>query len=220
MLNEWIDWALATIASLDPLARALGAGLAILLETSVLLGLLVPGEVIVLVASTAITTWSDWLGTVCAVILGALAGESAGFAIGHLLGARLVASHLGGWLGRDRIARAETLLTTRGGPAVFASRFLPVLHSLMPLIAGLSGMTYRRFLAWTAPACTVWALTYVSLAAVSTAGYRELSRELQWAGLVFLVVLAAGVLLLHAVQRRLAQRALRRRNSSREHSAP
>lgn len=208
MLNEWIDWALASIASLDPLARTLGAGVAILLETSVLLGLIVPGEMLVIIASTAVASPNDWLAMVAAVICGALAGESIGYALGHLLGPALIRSRLGRWIGVERLTRAEELLAERGGVAVFASRFLPVLHSLVPLIAGLSGMSYRRFLAWTTPACTLWALAYVSLAAVSSASYRELSRELQWAGVLFLGVLAIGLLLVHVGKKWFARRLL------------
>lgn len=208
MLNEWIDGALASIASLDPLARTLGAAVAILLETSVLLGLIVPGEMLVIIASTAVASPSDWLAMVAAVIGGALAGESIGYVLGHLLGPALIRSRLGHWIGVERLTRAEELLAERGGAAVFASRFLPVLHCLVPLIAGLSGMSYRRFLAWTTPACTLWALAYVSLAAVSSASYRELSRELQWAGVLFLGALAIGLLLAHFGKKWFARRFL------------
>jgi membrane protein DedA with SNARE-associated domain len=46
---------------------------------------------------------------------------------------------------------------------VFISRFLPVLHSLIPLTVGMSTMRYRKFMAWTVPACVIWAFAYVTV---------------------------------------------------------
>ena len=50
---------------------------------------------------------------------------------------------------------------------MFVSRFLPVLHSLVPLTVGMSTMRYRRFIAWTLPACLIWATAYVTVGATA-----------------------------------------------------
>ena len=52
-MNDVLDWILMTVQSVDPIVRALLAAFGILLETSLLIGLIVPGDTIVLVASTA-----------------------------------------------------------------------------------------------------------------------------------------------------------------------
>jgi hypothetical protein len=49
----------------------------------------------------------------------------------------------------------------------------------------MSDMSYRRFLAWTAPACVIWSFAYVSVGSAAAGGYRELSEELHWAGYLF-----------------------------------
>ena len=87
----------------------------------------------------------------------------------------VLALHLGQRLGEDNWTRAELYLRRRGGPAIFLSRFLPVLHSLVPLTVGMSGFSYRRFMAWTTPACTVWAIAYVGVGAA--ANYRTRLRQ-------------------------------------------
>ena len=55
-MNEILTWLLDAVQSVDPLVRTLLAGLAIMLETSVLIGLVVPGDTIVIVAGTAVSS--------------------------------------------------------------------------------------------------------------------------------------------------------------------
>ena len=107
------------------------------------------------------------------VSVGALIGESIGFALGRYFGPWIRRSRLGGRIGERNWVRAENYLARRGGIAVFISRFLPVLHSLIPLTVGMSGMRYRTFLAWTAPACIVWAALYVSVGQAATTRSRR-----------------------------------------------
>lgn len=190
-MNELLDWILDTVQAVDPITRTLLAGLAIMLETSVLIGLIVPGDTVVLVASTAVDGVVEYFALAITVIVGALVGESIGFALGRWFGPHIQHSRLGRRLGEQNWARAQRYLDRRGGPAIFISRFLPVLHSLIPLTVGMSTMRYRRFIAWTVPACVIWAFAYVTVGSLAADGYRELSRELHWAGYLFVGVIVA-----------------------------
>lgn len=195
MINDVLDTILTTIQSVDPVLRTILAGLGILLETSVLIGLVVPGDTIVLVASTGVDGGVEYISLVAAVIVGALCGESIGFALGRYFGPKIRASRLGRRIGERHWVRAERYLDRRGGIAVFLSRFLPVLHSLVPVTVGMSSMRYRRFIAWTAPACVLWAFAYVTVGSAAAGGYREVSSTLHNAGYVFVGVIAAFILL-------------------------
>jgi len=200
-VNEFLTWLLDAVQSVDPVLRTLLAGLAIMLETSVLVGLVVPGDTIVIVAGTAVGSVVEGALLVVAVIVGALIGESIGFLLGRWLGPRIRFSKLGAKVGEDNWRRAELYLRRRGGPAIFLSRFLPVLHSLVPLTVGMSGFAYRRFLAWTAPACAVWAVLYVSVAAAAAGTYRELADQLHFAGYIFVGVIVGFLLLAYVAKR-------------------
>lgn len=193
-MNEILTWLLDAVQSVDPILRTVLAGVAIMLETSILIGLIVPGDTVVIVAATAVGSVAEAVILIAVVIVGALIGESIGFWLGRWLGPRLRFSRLGARIGEHNWVRAELYLRRRGGPAIFLSRFLPVLHSVVPLTVGMSGFAYRRFLAWTAPACTVWAIAYVSVAAAAAGTYRELADQLHFAGYIFV-----GVLLLFLV---------------------
>lgn len=194
-MNDFLTWLLDAVQSVDPIVRTLLAGVAILLETSVLIGLVVPGDTVVIVAGTAVSSPLEGVLLGVVVVLGALAGESIGFWLGRLLGPRIRHSGLGRRIGEENWRRSERYLRRRGGPAIFISRFLPVLHSLVPLTVGMSGYPYRRFLAWTVPACIIWSALYISVAAVAAGTYRELADRLHYAGYIFVAVIVVFLVL-------------------------
>lgn len=200
-MNEFLTWLLDAVQSVDPVLRTVLAGLAIMLETSVLIGLVVPGDTIVIVSGTAVSSFWEGGILVVVVIVGALVGESIGFWLGRWLGPHIRFSRLGAKVGEHNWVRAELYLRRRGGPAIFLSRFLPVLHSLVPLTVGMSGFSYRRFLAWTAPACTIWSVLYVSVAAAAAGTYRELADQLHYAGYLFVGVIVVFLVVAYVIKR-------------------
>jgi membrane-associated protein len=208
-MNDLLDQLLQFVRDIDPVLRTALAGVAMFLETSILIGLIVPGDTIVIVSATGIENAVQYWSLVIVVIIGSLGGESVGFALGRFFGPRLQASRLGRRIGERNWQRAENYLARRGGPAVFLSRFLPVLHALIPLTVGTSPMSYRRFMAWTVPACTIWAFAYISVAAAAAEGYRALADRLHYAGylfvgalVLFLAIAALVRWLLHRSERR------------------
>ncbi|WP_285025350.1 DedA family protein [Plantibacter sp. ME-Dv--P-122b] len=218
-MNDVLGWLLDLVQSVDPVTRTILAGVGIMLETSVLVGLVIPGDTVVIVASTAVVGPVQWVSMILVVITGALIGESVGFALGRWFGPRIRASRLGRRIGERHWARAERYLDRRGGIAVFISRFLPVLHSLIPLTVGMSTMSYRRFISWTLPACIIWSSAYVSVGALAAGSYRELSDRLHGAGYVFvgIIVVFAVVVL---VVKRLLQRSEERHMLAQEDATP
>jgi membrane-associated protein len=204
-VTDYIGILLDTVRHVDPWLRLVIAFAGMFFETSILVGLIVPGDTIVLVSATAVGNWAEWAALLVAVIAGSLAGESVGFALGRWFGPRIQHSRLGRRIGEKNWTRAETYLARRGGLAVFVSRFLPMLHALIPLTVGSSPMSYRRFIGWTAPACAVWASAYVSVGWLAAGSYRRLSGELHFAGLIF-----AGVIVVFLVVALLVRRVLER----------
>lgn len=193
-MNEILTWLLDTVQGVDPVLRTVIAGVAIMLETSILIGLIVPGDTIVIVAGTAVDSLSEGIILAVVLVIGALVGESIGFWLGRWAGPKIRFSRLGKKLGEHNWTRAELYLRRRGGPAIFLSRFLPVLHSLVPLTVGMSGFSYRRFLAWTAPACVLWSALYVTVTATAASAYRDLADQLHYAGYIFVGVIVVFLL--------------------------
>jgi len=204
-VNDILDWILSTVQGVDPVLRTLIAGIAITLETSILIGLVVPGDTVVIVASTGIANAVEYISLIVVVVAGSLLGESIGFALGRYFGPKIRASRLGKRLGEDQWVRAENYLDRRGGIAVFVSRFLPVFHSLVPLTVGMSNMSYRKFMAWTIPACVIWATAYASVGWAAAESYRELADRLHYAGFIFAAIVAAFAIIVIVVKKVLAR---------------
>jgi membrane-associated protein len=207
-VDAWLTTLLEGLAALGAWRYAV-AFIGIFCETSLFVGLLIPGDTIVLFTSTANRGFLEWLLLLLTVIAGSVAGESVGFAIGRWFGPRLRTSRLGRRIGERQWARSELWLERRGGVAILLSRFLPVLHALVPVTVGASDYPYRRFLGWTLPACTVWALLYVTIGTAFGSSYRLLSQDLHFAGWIVLGVLVL-VLVGVAVAKRLLNRYERR----------
>ena len=204
-MNAFLDWFLTGVGSVDPILRVGLAGLAIMLETSVLIGLVIPGDATVLVAATGIQSDSEYFVLIAAIIVGSLVGESIGFALGHAFGPAIQKSRVGKWIGHKNWRAAERFLEHRGGWAIFISRFVPVLHSLVPLTAGLTGMEYRRFMLWTTPACIIWAGAYVTVGRTAALTYEELNQSLHFAGFIFVGIIALFIVVMAVVKKSLAR---------------
>lgn len=206
-MNELLDWILDGISGINPIWRNLAAGLAIMLETSLFIGLIVPGDTVVLISSAGVSDLADFFWLIGAVLVGSVIGETIGFSIGRLFGSRIRASKLGQKFGENNWARADIFVAKRGGPAVAISRFLPVLHSLVPVVAGATKMRYKTFISWTFGACLVWASVYVSIGYIAKASYQEVASNFKFGALIFAAVIALFILVIHFAKKKISKEA-------------
>jgi membrane-associated protein len=172
-MSELVAELLQGLDGLHPGVLYLLAGLFTALETSVGVGLLVPGDGVVLLAGTTATTPHRFAALVAATVLGSLTGESIGYLLGRRYGTRLRTSRVGRRLGEHRWAAAEAFLAGRGGRAVAAARFVALVHALVPVVAGTVGMSYRRLVSWGAVGAVAWSMLYVGIGAAAGASWRH-----------------------------------------------
>ena len=208
-MNELLNWLLTTVQSVDPLTRNLLAGLAIMLETSLFVGLVMPGDTVVLVAATGVANLLDFFFLLGAVLLGSLIGESLGFWIGRLFGENIRYSKLGNKIGEKNWKMADAFIESRGGLAVAISRFLPVLHSLVPVVAGASTMRYRIFIRWTVAACAIWASAYVGVGYIAQASYEQIGANLKFGAVIFIAIILTFAIIVHFAKKRLEKAAIK-----------
>jgi membrane protein DedA with SNARE-associated domain/uncharacterized membrane protein YbhN (UPF0104 family) len=162
--------------------------LAVALETSLFVGLLVPGDVIVLVVATSAVTPARFGAVAVAAVVGSLFGESVGYAIGRRFGPGLRGSRLGRRLGEWRWQKATETVGRWGPRAVVLARFTPVIHAMFPVVAATLRYPYRRFAGWCAVAAAAWAVVYTGLGAVAGS---QLTRVKSVPGLLGVVALLA-----------------------------
>jgi len=208
-LSQAVGWVLGLVVAIGPVWSTLVAAVGIFLETTLFIGLVVPGDTIVVTAATAVHDPVHFVALWLAVIVGTLAGQSVGFLLGRWAGPAIRRSRLGRRLGESTWDRAAALIERRGGVAVFVSRFLPVLHALMPVTVGMSPMPYRRFIKWASAAAVIWASAYVSAGALAGAVFRDLLLDnLHYAGYVFAAGIVVFALIAWLFKRRVARAAI------------
>jgi undecaprenyl-diphosphatase len=151
----------AALIGQHPGLAVLVAFLAAIIEAVAVLGALLPGTPILMAiaGAAAMSGLSIWPIMVVAV-LGAVIGDSVSFWLGERFSARL--RRLWPFARRpDLLAEAEGFFRRHGMASVALCRFLPVLRSTVPLVAGMVGMPRRRFLLANVLSAFVWAPLHV-----------------------------------------------------------
>jgi membrane-associated protein len=173
------------------------------LEASTLLGIVVPGELaLVLGGALAHQGRIPLVAAVMAGAAGAVVGDTVGYAVGRRVGERLLARIPRRLVEPRQVDRATALLRRLGGRAVFAGRFTAALRALVPGLAGTAGMPYRTFLAWNLAGGVLWATGFVLLGFAAGPAWGTAERAAGRAGLVLLGVIVAGAAAAVLVRRR------------------
>ena len=90
---------------------------------------------------------------------------SVGYQIGHRMGRRLFDNEESRFFKRGYLIQAELFFDKHGGKAVFLARFLPIIRTFTPVVAGMGAMNYRRFVWFNVMGALGWAV------GVTMAGY-------------------------------------------------
>ena len=159
-------------------------------------GIPVPGETVLIAAS--VYAGAGKLNVVAVGLIGfaaAVTGDNIGFAIGHY-GGRALALHWGRYvrLTEERLDKAESFFNRHGAWIITIARFIEVLRQANGIVAGTTGMRWRRFLAFNAPGAALWAGTWVSLGYLAgkhlDAIYHDITRYSYYLLIALAVVLA------------------------------
>jgi membrane protein DedA with SNARE-associated domain len=173
------------------------------LETAAFVGLVVPGEMAIVVGGVAAAHGEVELVAMIAVVwLAAVGGDLVSFLLGRRRGRAFLEAHGARLRIRpEHLARADRFFARNGGRAVLIARFIGVLRALMPLIAGASRVPLRRYLPFSALGGLGWAAT-LTLVGYSFAGSFERAGETATRIALGGAVLAAAILTLVARLRR------------------
>jgi membrane-associated protein len=176
-------------------------------ETGVVVMAFLPGDSLVFVTGALAASGAlDLASAIAAMAAGAVLGNALNFALGWWLGRKIYDGSLP-WIDRGALLRTHGFFERHGGKTVVLARFIPVVRTFAPLVAGASTMDARRFHAFSIIGGVSWVLVFAG------AGYLfgnvPLVRD--HLGAVLLVGLGAalGPLLLGATLRLVRSRAAR-----------
>lgn len=180
------------------------------LESSVFLGFVFPGELALLLGGVVAGQGHlPVAGVLAAGVGGAIAGDAVGYVVGRRWGRRILDSTVGRLVRAEHLDRAESVLGRRGGSAVLLGRFTVALRVLIPGLAGMSRMPYRRFAFFNVGGAVAWGVVVVAAGYLAGNSWHAVQHVLSGVGI------AATLLVLSAF---LGARALRRRRRRRTES--
>jgi undecaprenyl-diphosphatase len=163
-----------------------------MLESAAFLGLVIPGEGLVLMAGfLAAQGVLDLDVLIVIVTLGAALGDNIGYKMGRWLSRPALlryGRHFG--LTNESVDKTEAFFARYGSKAVFLGRFVGFARAIVPFLAGSSGMPYRRFLPYNVLGAALWSVTVLSLGYILGASWRTAER---WIGRASTVL--GGILL-------------------------
>jgi membrane-associated protein len=202
VITEWLGSFFALLDAIPTWQLYSVVGVLLVLETTVLVGLVTPGEVVLLAAATTVGSTGEYLALAAIAAGASFAGQTGGYLLGRTFGGRIRASWGGRKIGEANWLRAERVLRGGTGRAIVASRFLAVAHSLVPVIAGTLRMPWGRYARCTALGAVLWGLVYVGLGSAASIAIRESAHLLGPTVTTVVVVAVVVALIVRAVRKR------------------
>jgi len=148
-LIEFIKW-----------ASIIGVALVVFAESGLLIGFFLPGDS--LLFTTGFLISAGFLNinihlAVLIVFIAAVIGDSVGYTFGRKLGPRLFRKKDARFFKQDYIQQAQAFYEKHGGKTIIIARFIPIVRTFAPIVAGASDMNYRRFLSFNVIGALLWA---------------------------------------------------------------
>jgi membrane-associated protein len=175
-------------------------------EAALFIGFILPGETAVIVAGVVASKGHVNVVTLCVlVVVSAIVGDTVGYEVGRKYGTRLIALPVVRSR-RASIERALEGLRRRGLTYVFVGRFTAFLRAVMPGLAGMSRLSYRRFLLANASGALLWGIAYTLLGYFAGTALNSIERVSGWVGIGVLVIVIGVFISLYFVKRRAESR--------------
>jgi membrane-associated protein len=181
-------------------------------ETGLVVTPFLPGDSLLFATGALAATGVLNLWVVVGLLLvAAVLGDAVNYAVGRYMGPRIFTAHdQSGWLhkllNREHLQRAHEFFERYGGKAVVLGRFVPIVRTFVPFVAGAGAMTYTTFAFYNVVGAIAWVGICVGLGyAFGNVPIVRDNFSLVALGIIFVSLLPAGVELLRERRRRAAR---------------
>ena len=131
-------------------------------ETGLVVWPFLPGDSLLFVVGALAAAAGLDVGLVMAlIVVAALSGDNVNYGIGRWLGPRVFHAGRSRWLNAEHLERTNAFYDRHGGKTVVIARFVPIVRTFAPFVAGIGKMRYPRFLAFSVGGALLWSVSLV-----------------------------------------------------------
>jgi membrane-associated protein len=137
--------------------------LIVFIETGLLVGFFLPGDSLLVTAGLVCSGAPEWslpllLFTLC---VSAILGDSVGYAIGRKTGPKIFCREKSFFFHKDHLLKAQDFYQKHGGKTIILARFMPIIRTFAPVVAGVGKMEYRKFLFFNVFGGVGWVMSMI-----------------------------------------------------------
>ena len=160
-------------------------------ETGLLVGFFLPGDSLLVTAGVFAATGNlnIWM-LMSVLVVAAIVGDTVGYWIGRRTGPALFRRPKSLLFNPDHLRRAHDFYEKHGGKTIILARFMPIVRTFAPVVAGMAGMNYRRFVSFNVIGGFLWVVS-MSLIGYFLGQFLWVRKNIE---IVILLVIFASVL--------------------------
>jgi membrane-associated protein len=131
-------------------------------ETGLVVFPFLPGDSILFIAGTVVAAAGLNVHVLAALLVAAaIFGDSVNYAIGRYIGPKVFQRPDSRWFRQEHLRRTQAFYDKYGGVTIIIGRFVPIIRTFAPFLAGVAGMPYRRFLSFNIIGGVLWITSLV-----------------------------------------------------------
>jgi membrane-associated protein len=136
--------------------------LVIFAETGLVVFPFLPGDSILFIAGTVVAVAGLNIHVLVIVLIAAaILGDSVNYAVGRFIGPKVFHEPESRWFKHEYLLRTQAFYDKYGGLAIIIGRFVPIIRTFAPFLAGVAGMPYHRFLSFNVVGGVLWIASLV-----------------------------------------------------------
>jgi membrane-associated protein len=135
-------------------------------ETGLVVTPILPGDSLLFAAGYVASLEGSAIniGLLCPLLIAAaILGDTVNYHMGKYVGPRVLSGNVSRWLNRKHLEKTERFFERYGAKTIIIARFVPIVRTFAPFVAGIGSMHYGRFLAYNAAGGVLWVMSMTLL---------------------------------------------------------
>jgi membrane-associated protein len=135
----------------------------VFIETGLVVWPFLPGDSLLFVTGAIAAAGGMDIAAVMAVlVVAALTGDNVNYGIGRWIGPRIFHYEKSRWFSPAHLARAHAFYERHGGKTIILARFIPIVRTYVPFVAGIGAMPYLRYIGFCVAGAALWVVSLCS----------------------------------------------------------